>query len=105
MWYKLYQENKGKVVGVLIGNKSDIIDEERIVKYEDAKQFAKEYGLEYFEGSAKKDKYIKKAMTSLLKNIIESKALYNSLSSIDSVQANNDTISLLQNHQTNKKIL
>ena len=54
MWYKLYQENKGKVVGVLIGNKSDIIDEERQVKNEDAQQFAEEHGLEYFEGSAKK---------------------------------------------------
>lgn len=42
----------------------------------------------------KKDKYIKKAIASLLKNIIESKALYNSLSSIDSVQTNNDKISL-----------
>ena len=41
--------------------------------------------MKYFETSAKADIKIKKAIASLLKEIIESKALYNSLSSIDTL--------------------
>ena len=94
MWYELYKTEKEEVIGVLIGNKSDINNEERKVNYEDAKQFADENGLEYFEGSAKTDKYIKKAIVSLLNEIIESKALYNSISSISSTETDNKTLEL-----------
>ena len=88
MWYELYKKQKRKVIGVLIGNKSDI---KREVDYEKAKSFADEHELEYFESSAKLDKKIKKAIVCLLTKYIESKALYNSLDSIDS-QNNNERI-------------
>ena len=40
MWYELYKKQKPKVIGILIGNKSDI---EREVDYEKAKTFADEH--------------------------------------------------------------
>ena len=75
-WYKLYKEENEKVVGLLIGNKSDC---ERKVNKEEAIKFAKEHELKYIETSAKLDKNLKKAIAILLEEIIESKALYNSL--------------------------
>ena len=95
MWYDFYKEEKKKVVGVLIGNKSDINNEEREVNFEKAEKFAKEHELKYFETSAKNDKYIKKAIVSLLKKIIESKNLYDSLDSIDSAETNNKAFQLI----------
>ena len=76
-WYKLYKEEKEEVVGILIGNKCD---KERQVDYNEAKNFADEHKLEYFETSAKLDKNIKKAIVSLLDKIINSQALYDSFS-------------------------
>ena len=75
-WYNKYKNEKENVVGVLIGNKCDEI---RQVNYEEAKKFADEHGLEYFETSAKLDKKLKKAIASLLEKIIDSKAHWNSL--------------------------
>ena len=43
------------------------------INKEGAKQFAEEYGLLYFETSAKLDKNIRKAIACLLDNIIKSK--------------------------------
>ena len=80
-WYDLYKEENEKVVGLLIGNKCDC---ERKVDEEEAQKFAKQHGLKrYLETSAKLDKNIKKAVACLLEEIIDSKALYNSLSSVD----------------------
>ena len=78
-WYALFKEEKGEVVGVLIGNKSD---KERQVDYNEAKKFADEHELKYFETSAKLDKNIKKAIVSLLDKIINSQALYDSVSAV-----------------------
>ena len=79
IWYDLYKKEKEKVNGLLIGNKCDCA---RKVKYEEAKQFADSHGLAYIETSAKLDKGVKKALALLLEEIIESKALYNSIDSI-----------------------
>ena len=87
-WYNSYKELKEEVIGVLIGNKSDIEDETRVIKYENAKSFAEKYGLKYFEVSAKTDKYIKKAIVALLNELIESRTIYNSLSSVDDALKN-----------------
>jgi len=84
-WYKLYKNEKQKVTGVLIGNKCD---NQRQVQYDEAKRLADELGLEYFETSAKLDKKIKKAIATLLEEIIESKALYSSLSSFNTEDGN-----------------
>ena len=85
-WYDFYSNEKGdeKINGVILGNKSDLV---RQVSFEDAQKFAIEKGLKYFETSAKLDKNNKKAIASLLEEIIESKALFNSLRSIDSLKS------------------
>ena len=81
-WYEIYKEVNENVVGLLIGNKCDC---QREVNEEEAKKFAEKLGLKrYLETLAKLDKNIKKAVACLLEEIIDSKALYNSLSSVDS---------------------
>ena len=102
-WYNSYKEQKEKVIGVLIGNKSDIEDETRVIKYEDAKLFAEKYGLEYFEVSAKTDKYIKKAIVALLNELIESRTIYNSLSSVDDALKNEIKLGENDKIKTKKK--
>lgn len=77
-WYEFYKNEKGEqnIVGVLLGNKCDQPSQ---IDYKEIKKFADEHGLEYLETSSKLDKKIKKAIVVLLEEIIESKALYNSL--------------------------
>ena len=74
-WYKLFLNENEKVIGVLLGNKSDITEEYRKVEREDAELLAKKLELKYFETSALTDKYIKKAIVSLLNSIIEEKSM------------------------------
>jgi small GTP-binding protein len=77
-WYDFYKaEKENNIVGVLIGNKCDI---ERQVSYDEAKKFADEHGLEYFEISAKLDINVKKSIAVLLNEIIESTKHYDRLS-------------------------
>ena len=78
-WFKTFKEENEKIVGLLVGNKCDC---EHKVNKEEAIKFAKEHGLKYIETSAKLDKNIKKAVAIILEEIIESKALYNSIGSI-----------------------
>ena len=80
-WYDLYKKENENVIGILIGNKCECIHE---VTEDKAKKFVGDHGLKnYFETSAKLDKNLKKALACLLEEIIESKALYNSLRSVD----------------------
>lgn len=55
---------------VLIGTKSDMIDE-RKVSFEDATKIAQKFGLQYFETSSKDDVGISQAVESLLPLMIE----------------------------------
>ena len=98
-WYKHYKEEKDEIVGVLLENKCDD-DKKRQVDFEEAKKFADEHHLEYFETSAKLDIKVKKAIVTLLEKIINSKALYDSYNSrstedgfkIDPAQFKNDNL-------------
>ena len=81
-WYNFYKKEKKDVVGLIIGNKCEC-ESERKVDFDEAKAFAEQHQLHYLETSAKLDKNIKKAVACLLEEIIESKALYNSLISVD----------------------
>ena len=85
---------------MLIGNKCDC---ERIVNEEEAKKFANEHGLKYLETSAKLDKNIKKAIALLLEEIIESKALYNSISSVKTFSSLCTTNTILESKKLKKK--
>lgn len=53
-----------EIVIMLIGNKSDLVDDEpinRAVTYQEASKFAKEKGLYYFETSAKTGHNVKES--------------------------------------------
>lgn len=99
-WYDLYKNENEKVTGLLIGNKCDC---ERIVNEEEAKKFANEHGLKYLETSARLDKNIKKAIALLLEEIIESKALYNSISSVKTFSSLCTTNTILESKKLKKK--
>ena len=80
IWYNLYREENENVVGLLIGNKSDL---EHKKDEEEADEFAKEHRLLYMETSAKSDKNVKKAIAYLIKKINESNIIFESLSSVN----------------------
>ena len=81
-WYQLYSQSNENVTGVIIGNKSDLGEFIKINK-KDAESFAEGHGLKYFEVSAKTDKYIKKALVTLLNEMIQSNIIrYNTLTNI-----------------------
>ena len=71
------------------------------MSYEEANKFAAEKKLKYFETSAKFDKNIKKSIASLLETIIESKTVYNSLSSNDLLKS--ETGTNINNNQNNEE--
>ena len=91
-WYDFYKKEKSEesINGVLIRNKSDI--EPKVTK-DEAENFDKEYNLKYYETSAKLDKKLEKAIIYLLNKIIESKALYDNLDSIE-CQRDGDPVQL-----------
>ena len=53
---------------VLCGNKSDLVDE-RVVTYEEGKQLADEYGVQFFESSALTGNNVEKMFTALATTI------------------------------------
>lgn len=59
-----------EVAKVLIGNKSDMINE-RKVSYEQGKQLAENYGIPFFESSAKEAINVEETFVSLGKSIKE----------------------------------
>ena len=95
-WYNIYKEENENIVGILIGNKSD---NKHNVEEEDAIQFTFKHGLRrYFETSAKLDKNIKKSITYLLEQIIQSKTSEN-----DENLLIDSNISLVPEIMNNKK--
>ena len=88
-WYEFYKTVKGEgnINGILIGNKSD---KEHKVNNNKIEEFVKKYNLKYYETSAKLDIKIKKSIVSLLKKIINFKALKdNSYDSSGSISDDN----------------
>mmetsp|Transcript_10771 Transcript_10771/g.12797 ORF Transcript_10771/g.12797 Transcript_10771/m.12797 type:complete len:204 (+) Transcript_10771:93-704(+) len=57
---------------VLIGNKCDLI-QKKVVSTEQAEELANEYGIQFFETSAKEDTNVTKAFDSLIKTICNRK--------------------------------
>ena len=95
-WYNLYKEENENIVGILIGNKSD---NKHNVKEEEAIQFTFKHELrKYIETSAKLDKNIKKSITYLLEQIIQSKTSEN-----DENLLIDSNISLVPEIMNNKK--
>ena len=61
---------------MIIGNKCDLKCK---VKYQDSKEFAEKYNIQYFETSCLLDKNIKKVIIYLLNEIINSKLNYDTI--------------------------
>lgn len=58
----------GSVVKLLVGNKADL-ESKRVVKAEDAKRFADQYGMLFMEASAKSGKGVEDAFLALVNDI------------------------------------
>ncbi|MFW9831068.1 MAG: GTP-binding protein [Candidatus Thorarchaeota archaeon] len=71
-WLEEARKNSGNVPGILIGNKSDLIDQ-RVVSREEAEAFADQAGLLYIETSAKMDENVGDAFKQVAITIIQTK--------------------------------
>ena len=83
-WVKFINEQAYNVPVILIGNKIDDENENRIVRKEEGKNFAKQYGYLFYEASALNGKNVNNAFYSLCESCIskleESEVLNNSAS-------------------------
>ena len=73
-WIKDLQNDADltKVIMVLVGNKADL-DDKRKVSFEVAQQKAKQYNIEYFETSAKKNSNVDELFETVVRKVIEKK--------------------------------
>ncbi|MFX1318410.1 MAG: GTP-binding protein [Promethearchaeota archaeon] len=71
-WLEETRKNAGNIPGILIGNKTDLLDQ-RVVSREEAEAFAAQAGLQYVETSAKMDENVGDAFILMAKTIIGSK--------------------------------
>jgi len=72
-WLMEIEKNASKnAYKILIGNKSDL-ENERKVKFSQGKEFAKQYGMNFFETSAKNTTNVIEAFTAITKEIIKEK--------------------------------
>lgn len=70
-WFKEVYDNSGQIPLILVGNKIDLPDIQVTTK--EAKAIAKEYGIPYFETSAKSGASVNAAFESLVRMIIDPK--------------------------------
>lgn len=71
-WLEEAQKNAGNIPGVLIGNKTDLVDQ-RVVSREEAEAFATQCGFKYVETSAKVDENVGDAFHLMALTIMQSK--------------------------------
>lgn len=71
-WLEEARKNAGNVPGILIGNKTDLLDQ-REVSREEAETYAAQTGLKYIETSAKLDENVGDAFQQVAVTIIKSK--------------------------------
>ncbi len=71
-WMEEARKNAGNVPGILVGNKSDLLDQ-RAVSREEAETFAAQTGLQYIETSAKLDENVGDAFRQVAITIIQTK--------------------------------
>lgn len=71
-WMRQIDQNAAENVNrVLIGNKSDVDDTDRKVTYNQGKQLANEYGIKFFETSAKLNSNVDDAFMSIASDIVD----------------------------------
>ncbi len=71
-WLEEARKNAGNVPGILIGNKSDLVDQ-RVVSREEAETFATQIGVRYIETSAKMDENVGDAFQQIAVTIMQTK--------------------------------
>ena len=69
-WLHTIKEESEKIPVVLFGNKCDLVDE-RQVSEEEAKRFANEHGIPYFETSAKENINLQEGLDKILEDAYE----------------------------------
>jgi small GTP-binding protein len=74
-WLEEAQKNSGNIPGILIGNKTDLMDQ-RVVSREEAEAFAAQSSLRYIETSAKMDENVGDAFQLMAVTIMETKPEY-----------------------------
>ncbi len=96
-WMKnLRENNQFNISKILFGNKSDLSDE-REVKKEDAENFAKSIGCDYYEGSAMTGININEALDDIARITYLSKK-----DKIEEEMRNNESIVITQKNHKNK---
>jgi Ras-related protein Rab-1A len=70
-WLIEIEKNASKnVYKILVGNKSDL-EKDRKVTFEQGKEFANQYGMKFFETSAKESTNVQEAFVTMTKEIIK----------------------------------
>lgn len=75
-WFQIVNKNADDPIFILVGTKHDLADDQRIVRFEDAIEFKKEYGIAHvFESSSVSGFNIEIVFDTLAKAIAEKKEL------------------------------
>ncbi|MFX1510528.1 MAG: Rab family GTPase [Promethearchaeota archaeon] len=74
-WIEEARKNSGNIPGILIGNKTDLLDQ-RVVSRQEAEAFAAQAGLQYIETSAKMDENVGDAFRQVAITIMQTKPEY-----------------------------
>lgn len=73
-WYKIVNDNTNNPVFILVGEKLDLADNQRIISSDQAEEFKKKYNIEYFfETSSKNGKNNNKIFKTITRAILEKK--------------------------------
>ena len=73
-WIKMVKEECSNMQLLMIGNKNDL-ENERIIRFEEADEYAKSQKMDYIETSSKTGDNINKAVETICKKIIENNAI------------------------------
>ena len=73
-WVKMVKEECSNMQLLMIGNKNDL-ENERIISFEEASEYAKNQKMEYMETSSKTGDNVNKAVETICKKIIENNVL------------------------------
>ncbi len=94
-WIELIQEQSKKLPIIIIGNKCDL-EEERQVTYEEGKELAKKYNIDFMEISNKKDINVQEAGNLIINKILEIKEK-------NETKNENENVKLTKESQSKKK--
>lgn len=89
-WIKdLNNHTNDNVSKILVGNKSDLVDE-RVIKFEDGKVLAESYNINFFETSAKTGNGVHDTFNSIISNIVHIYEINNLSNKTDIINDDNN---------------